>query len=181
MHQKATFLLNGLVLALLCNTVVSRSSNCTGTPLNQTSGGRNLQLDTEFGVLLLAAVNKERVSRGLSPLCMNMKLQSAAQKHSKDMASNNFMSHTGSNGSSMSKRVSAAGFKWTAVAENVAAGQIDVMAVMKAWMNSAGHRKNILSRKFNMLGCGYAYKARTNLKHFWTQNFGSGQLERCSL
>ncbi|ETI34614.1 hypothetical protein L914_18147 [Phytophthora nicotianae] len=187
-YQKTTFLLYGLIMALACHTAWSIETdaptaigNAVAQVHNTTNvTARHLQTQAGFQALLLAAVNKERAAVGLPSLCMNTKLQSAAQKHSNDMAANNFMSHTGSNGSSMSQRITASGFKWTAIAENVAAGQKDVTAVMKAWMNSAGHKKNILGSKYKMFGCGYAYNANTIYKRYWTQEFGTGT-ESCSM
>ncbi|EGZ30304.1 hypothetical protein PHYSODRAFT_472150 [Phytophthora sojae] len=129
---------------------------------------------------MLDAVNKQRAAAGLSKLCTNSKLQSAAQRHSDDMAAKDYMSHTGSDGSSMSARISDSGYSWTAIAENVAAGQTDVDAVMTAWMNSAGHRANILSSKVTMFGCAYAYNADSTYQHYWTQDFGAGSSESCS-
>ncbi|ETI40173.1 hypothetical protein F441_14243 [Phytophthora nicotianae CJ01A1] len=135
---------------------------------------------TGFQTLMLNAVNKQRIAYGLSKLCMNKKLQTAAQGHSTNMAAKNYMSHTGSNGSTMSQRITAAGYKWSACAENVAAGQTTVDAVVTAWMASSGHRANILSTKYTMFGCGYAYKSGTTYKHFWTQDFAYGSTESCS-
>ncbi|GMF11741.1 unnamed protein product [Phytophthora lilii] len=129
---------------------------------------------------MLDAVNKERTSRGLSKLCMNTKLQNAAQGHSNDMAEHNYMSHTGSDGSKMSQRIKAAGYDRTACGENVAAGHTSVEEVMTAWMASKRHRENILRPKFTMFGCGYAYSESSTYKHYWTQNFGTSKTEKCS-
>ncbi|KAG7401886.1 hypothetical protein PHYBOEH_009466 [Phytophthora boehmeriae] len=149
--------------------------------LNATTA-RNLQAysSTGFQTLMLNAVNKERTAQGLSKLCMNKKLQTAAQRHTTDMATKNYMSHTGSDGSSVSTRITAVGYKWSAVAENVAAGQTTVDAVMKAWMSSSGHKTNILNSKYTMFGCGYAYSSSSTYKHYWTQDFGAGTTESCS-
>ncbi|POM57653.1 Hypothetical protein PHPALM_37805 [Phytophthora palmivora] len=136
---------------------------------------------TGFQTLMLNAVNKQRTAYGLSKLCTNKKLQTASQGHSNDMAAKNYMSHTGSDGSTMSQRITAAGYKWSACAENVAAGQTTVDAVVTAWMASSGHRANILSTKYTMLGVGYAYKSGTTYKHYWTQDFGNGSTEKCSM
>ncbi|KAK1947035.1 Uncharacterized protein P3T76_001045 [Phytophthora citrophthora] len=188
---RATFLLFGLLVVLTCNSVSAIKTDTPpptaigeaiaqdSAPVNAT---RHLQTysTTGFQSLLLDAVNKERNARGLSSLCRSSKLQSSAQKHSNDMATNNFMSHTGSDGSSMSQRITAAGYDWTTIAENVAAGQKDVAAVMKSWMNSAGHKKNILSPNYKMFGCGYAYSSKSTYKHYWTQDFGAGSRESCS-
>ncbi|KAE8899505.1 hypothetical protein PF005_g3775 [Phytophthora fragariae] len=192
-HQKTVYLLIGLAVALVSNAtwaVEPSLPSAIGHPIAQEISSepsavnvttRNLQTysQTGFQSLLLAAVNKERAARGLSSLCMSSKLQSSAQKHSNDMAAKNYMSHTGSDGSSMSQRITATGFQWTDIAENVAAGQKDVAAVMKSWMNSAGHKQNILSKTYKMFGCGYAYSSKSTYKHYWTQDFGAGSGESC--
>ncbi|KAI9913874.1 hypothetical protein PsorP6_005209 [Peronosclerospora sorghi] len=79
---------------------------------------------------MLSAVNKQRVSVGLRPLFMNAKLQSAAQGHSNDMARNNFMGHGGTDGSTMSQRISRAGYEWSSVRENVAAGRTRIRTTL---------------------------------------------------
>ncbi|KAF4131473.1 Cysteine-rich secretory protein family [Phytophthora infestans] len=133
-----------------------------------------------FQTELLNAVNRERTAKGISPLCMNTKLQNAAQGHSNDMAAKDYMSHTGSDGSKMSQRIQRAGYDRTASGENVAAGHTTVQEVMTAWMNSPRHRDNILRKKFTMFGCGYAYSESSTYKHYWTQNFGRSNTEKCS-
>lgn len=128
---------------------------------------------------LLAAVNNERRKAGLPDLCLNAKLTSAAQKHSEDMASNGFMSHTGSDGSSLSTRVNRENFRWSGLAENVAAGQQTVEAVMSSWMNSSGHRRNILGN-YKFFGGGMARNPNARYGIYWTQVFGSGDQESCA-
>ncbi|KAI9917307.1 hypothetical protein PsorP6_012428 [Peronosclerospora sorghi] len=135
---------------------------------------------SDFPSLLLAAVNNERAAHGLPPLCMNTKLHSAAQKHSDDMAKNNFLSRIGSSGSSMSHRITASGFQWSAIAENVFAGQKDVVTVMNWLKRSADYEKNILSTTYKMFGCDYAYNPKSTHKHFWTLYFALGSTESCS-
>jgi len=122
---------------------------------------------------MLNAVNHERKQRGASALCYNSKLMNAAAVHSKDMARHSRMSHTGSDGSSASKRVTRAGYSWNRVAENVAMGQSSVSSVMRSWMNSAGHKRNILNSQYTMFG--YAKSGR-----YWTQVFGASSSESCS-
>ncbi|ETP44803.1 hypothetical protein F442_08680 [Phytophthora nicotianae P10297] len=142
---------------------------------------RRLQTYTQpsdYVNLMLERVNSERAAQGLSALCTNSKLQEAAQRHSDDQAANNFMDHTGSDGSRMSERVTDAGYDWRGLAENVAAGQVDVTEVMDAWMNSEGHRHNILG-DYTMLGTAYAYTPDGQYNHFWTQDFGRSDTEQC--
>ncbi|KAL3665536.1 hypothetical protein V7S43_009571 [Phytophthora oleae] len=134
---------------------------------------------SQYASSMLASVNAQRASQGLPPLCLNTKLMAASKGHSVDMASKNYMSHTGSDGSTMAMRVTATGYKWTRVGENVAAGQVNVAAVMKSWMNSPGHRANILG-DYTMLGTAYAYSSGSTYGHYWTQNFGKGSTESCN-
>ncbi|KAF4322025.1 hypothetical protein BBO99_00006696 [Phytophthora kernoviae] len=105
---------------------------------------------------------------------------SAAQGHSNDMATNNIFGHTGSDGSSMSERITAAGYVWQFAAENVAAGQVSVEAVMVSWMNSPGHRDNILNPSATMFGTALAINPGSTYVRYWTQNFASGSTESCS-
>ncbi|WP_414625148.1 CAP domain-containing protein [Calothrix sp. CCY 0018] len=116
-------------------------------------------------------VNNERRKAGLSPLRIHSRLNASAQAHSNDMARNNFMSHTGSDGSSMGDRIKRYGYNFRRAAENVAAGQSSPQDVMRSWMNSPGHRKNILNGNFRDIGVGYARGGRYGT--YWTQNFGA--------
>lgn len=133
---------------------------------------------SDYASLMLERVNLERRAQRLLPLCLNQKLQKAAQRHSNDQAANNFMDHIGSDNSSASQRITDARYEWRGIAENVAAGQIDVIEVMNAWMNSEGHRLNILG-DYTMLGVAYAYTSVGPYNHFWTQNFGLSNTEEC--
>merc|ERR1712226_658322 len=114
---------------------------------------------------MLTRVNKERADTGAPALCYNDKLIAAALTHSQDMADNNFFSHTGSDGSSAGDRATRAGYAWNGIAENIATGQTTVEQVMDAWMNSSGHKANILNPAYEHFGV-----ARVN--NLWTQVFG---------
>ncbi|RLN71031.1 hypothetical protein BBJ28_00022374 [Nothophytophthora sp. Chile5] len=138
---------------------------------------RSLQTD-DISTALLARVNQERVANDLPAVCWNSKLQAAAKRQSDDMAANDFLHHVGSDGSTVSSRITDAGYKWKAVAENVAAGQANVESVMDAWMNSTGHRMNILGN-YTMLGAAYAYNPDSTFTHYWTEDFGTGDTEEC--
>lgn len=142
---------------------------------------RGLKAEAEaadFFAAMLARVNAERAKIGKAKLCYNRKLQTAAQLHSEDQVRMNKMSHTGSDGSTLGSRVTAQGFKWNGIAENVAAGQRDVESVMNSWMNSDGHRRNVLG-DYKFFGMGYAYGASTSYKQYWTQNFANSNSESC--
>ncbi|MFI2345797.1 CAP domain-containing protein [Streptomyces sp. NPDC019443] len=121
---------------------------------------------------VLSLVNKERASAGCSPLTSNAKLTEAADDYSDVMARSGVMSHTGPDGSTMSSRVDAAGYLWSTLGENIARGQSDAAAVMDAWMNSPGHRANILNCSFKEIGIGVHFG---DGGPWWTQNFGASR------
>ena len=92
------------------------------------------------------ALNDFRRTEGLGSLTYSVALEQAARAHAEDMASQGLFSHTGSDGSTVSQRVSRTGYGWCTVAENIAMGQGDLAEVMAAWADSPGHRANMLSR-----------------------------------
>jgi uncharacterized protein YkwD len=117
---------------------------------------------------VLVLVNAEREKAGCAPLTENAKLTKAAQDHSQDMADHENMSHTGSDGSSMSDRLARVGYKFSTAGENVAYGYNSPESVMDGWMNSAGHKANILNCAFKEIGIGLAQPG-----YYWTQDFGT--------
>ncbi|WEM45542.1 CAP domain-containing protein (plasmid) [Photobacterium sp. DA100] len=98
-------------------------------------------------------------------------LESAAIRHSSDMANNGFMSHTGSDGSSPEDRINATGYSWSTWGENVAAGQKSIDAVMAAWMKSEGHCKNIMNGNVTEMGAAFVENPDTQYGIYWTQVF----------
>jgi uncharacterized protein YkwD len=105
-------------------------------------------------------------------LTLDTRLRCSARSHSKDMGTKNYMSHTGSDGSTFVQRINQAGYTWTAIGENIAAGQTTPGAVVNGWMKSTGHCTNIMNSKYKHLGVGYYYAGTSTYKHYWTQNFG---------
>ncbi|MBW5485605.1 CAP domain-containing protein [Streptomyces bambusae] len=134
------------------------------------SGGSGGTVNSDAESRVLALVNKERAAAGCGALSMNSKLSAAARGYSDTMARSGVMSHTGPDGSTMTSRVEAAGYKWSNLGENIARGQADADAVMNAWMNSSGHRANILNCAFKEIGIG-VHKGDGG--PWWTQNFGA--------
>jgi uncharacterized protein YkwD len=108
----------------------------------------------------------------VAPLTVDARLRCAARVHSRDMGTNNFMSHTGSNGSTPWQRITSAGYTYTRAAENVAAGYGTPSAVVAGWMSSTGHCNNIMDARLLHLGVGYFYAPNSTYKHYWTQDFG---------
>ncbi|WP_431771378.1 CAP domain-containing protein [Streptomyces cucumeris] len=119
---------------------------------------------------IVALVNKERAKVGCKPVTVDAKLTKAAQAHSEDMAEHSNMSHTGSDGSSPDDRIERAGYSWSTYGENVAYGYSSPESVMDGWMNSSGHKANILNCDFKEIGVGHAQPG-----HYWTQDFGTAR------
>ncbi|WP_322747034.1 CAP domain-containing protein [Streptomyces fagopyri] len=119
---------------------------------------------------VVALVNRARGKAGCSPVTLNAKLSKAARRHSADMAGHRNMSHRGSDGSGPGRRITRAGYDWSAYGENVAYGYSTAAAVMAAWMSSPGHRRNILTCGFTEIGVGLAQPGS-----YWTQDFGTGR------
>jgi uncharacterized protein YkwD len=116
--------------------------------------------------------NQERAENGLSGLSLNGDLVASARAHSADMAAQDYFDHPGLDGSSPGDRIAATGYEAWRWGENIAAGYTTPETVVDAWMNSAGHRANILSESFCDIGVGYAYDDDSTYGHYWTQNFG---------
>ncbi|MEU6772013.1 CAP domain-containing protein [Streptomyces sp. NPDC046759] len=117
---------------------------------------------------VLKLVNQERAKVGCSPLAANSSLTTLAESFSDDMAARGFFDHTDPDGKTPWDRASAAGITDLG-GENIARGQADAAAVMEAWMNSPGHRANILNCDFKTLGVGVHFGAGGP---WWTQDFG---------
>ncbi|MET7596849.1 CAP domain-containing protein [Streptomyces sp. NPDC005481] len=119
---------------------------------------------------VLALTNAERTSAGLRPLAADARLTEAAQAHSTDMAVRGFYSHTSPEGREPWDRAAAAGSGHRSVGENIACGQRFPTEVVRGWMNSPGHRANILKPAFTHLGVGFAGGGPAGT--YWTQLFG---------
>jgi uncharacterized protein YkwD len=105
---------------------------------------------------------------GARPVAWNTQLVSAANGHSLDMAENNFFDHRNLRGEKPSQRVDAAGYKWRGVAENIAAGMFNSNTVMKGWMDSPGHCRNIMDPSFTEIGVACMGKAGSYYGEYWT-------------
>ncbi|MFI5864853.1 CAP domain-containing protein [Streptomyces sp. NPDC051546] len=117
---------------------------------------------------VLTLVNQERAQAGCGPVRANPPLAALAGAFSKDMAVRGFFDHTDPDGNTPWDRATKAGISGMG-GENIARGQGDAVAVMKAWMNSPGHKANILNCEFRTLGVG-EYNAAGG--PWWTQDFG---------
>ncbi|MTE21187.1 CAP domain-containing protein [Streptomyces sp. TRM43335] len=141
----------------------SAASRQSVTPVSPTT---DAEAAAEAEVLRL--VNLERAEAGCRPLTADPELAELAGRFSRDMAARGFFSHTGPDGDTPWDRAEAAGIDNLA-AENIARGQANAQSVMDAWMDSPGHRANILNCDYRTLGVG-AHFAEGG--PWWTQNFG---------
>jgi uncharacterized protein YkwD len=115
-------------------------------------------------------VNTARADAGCGPVHADPRLDSAALAHSEDMIARDYFSHTTPDGVSPWDRAKAAGYD-VPTGENIALGQPDAAAVMDAWMNSEGHRANILNCSSKAVGMGLATDSGGT--PYWTQMFGA--------
>lgn len=115
--------------------------------------------------------NGERARAGLPPLARDPLLAAAAQAHCADMVARDFYSHTSPDGSRPWDRAAAAGSARRTIGENIACGQRSAAEVVRGWMNSPGHRANILKPDFTHIGVGFAGGGRSGT--YWTQLFGA--------
>ena len=118
---------------------------------------------------VLRLVNVERTKRGLKPLTLNIKLSNVATLKSQDMINKNYFSHTSPTYGSPFDMMKQFGISYTAAAENIAKGQKTPAQVVNAWMNSSGHRANILNANYTELGVGIAKSSNGTI--YWTQMF----------
>jgi len=117
--------------------------------------------------------NAERAKAGCPALTIDARLASAALLHTEEMARNRKLAHEGANGSTPGDRATAAGYTWSAVGENIAAGQPTPAAAVASWMSSDGHRRNILNCAYLNIGIGYRHTPADRFGHYWTQLFAA--------
>jgi uncharacterized protein YkwD/stress response protein SCP2 len=120
---------------------------------------------------VVALTNSERTRAGLRPLAVDALLTNAAQAHSADMVARAFYSHTSPDGSEPWHRAAAAGSTRRTIGENIACGQRSAAEVVQGWMDSPGHRANILKPDFTHIGVGFAGGGSAGT--YWTQLFGA--------
>lgn len=116
---------------------------------------------------VIAATNAERAEVGCGPVRADSRLTAAAQAHAADMSARGYFSHTDRDGQDSADRIHDAGFSGSATGENIAYGQDSAAEVMAAWMDSTGHRGNILDCDYDRIGVGYDSRG-----DYWVQDFG---------
>ncbi|MDP1421499.1 CAP domain-containing protein [Peribacillus simplex] len=118
---------------------------------------------------VLSLVNEERSKSGLPSLEMDSDISNVAILKSEDMRDNNYFNHTSPSYGSPFDMMKSFGISYEYAGENIAAGQPSADAVMKSWMNSPGHKANILNKNYTHIGIGYVTGGKYT--HYWTQQF----------
>ncbi len=151
------------VTAVAAAPAMANAAGCAGADRTPAQLGKR---DATRATLCL--LNRERAASGLRRLRLDGKLGRAAQGHARDMVAKHYFAHNSRSGASFSTRIKRTGWtrsrrSWT-VGENIAWGSGSLStprAIVRGWMNSAGHRANILSRSFRLIGIGIAKGAPT--------------------
>ncbi len=161
---------------------ISRSGNQWRLVLARPMASAQLGDARSAGQALLAQVNAARARSRMCggkrfaaarPLTWSAALGSAAQQHSRSMATRDYFSHQDPNGDSPFDRARAAGYKGRQVGENIAAGQGSPSQAMESWLASPGHCANLMSPRFTHVGAAYASQTRSENGIYWTMMFGA--------
>ncbi|PLS02442.1 CAP domain-containing protein [Neobacillus cucumis] len=140
-------------------------------PVQQSTAGTTNTTQTSstlsaFEQKVVDLTNQERAKNGLPALKADTTLSKMAHEKARDMSANNYFSHTSPTYGSPFDMMKKFGITYSYAGENIAMGQQTPQEVVNAWMNSEGHRKNILSPNFNYIGVGYVAQG-----NYWVQDF----------
>ena len=174
------------LLLVVCATLVIQSSPAVRAAgphrimvpvaIQNACVGRAVPTDTRWSLIereAVAEINCRRQAVQCPPLILNQQLTVAADRHSKDMAAGNFLSHTGSDKSTAEQRIVAAGYYPSRkIGENLAVGYPTAEMVVQAWYDSPGHKANMLDCAFRDTGISLEINNATQWKYFWTNTFG---------
>jgi LysM repeat protein len=129
---------------------------------------------------VLSLVNQARSNAGLTPLTMNSLLVNAAQRHSNDMAAGNFLSHTGSDGSSVGNRITQTGYSWSSAGENILY-RFDESAsgAFNQWWNSPPHQANMMNATYCDIGIAHTYNSSAG-RWYYTMVLGRQSGQTCT-
>lgn len=168
MKHKLLSFLAGTVIAL--TGVAAPSLYSHSEPMTASAAVYASDETENYARTVAELVNSERAKQGLPALKYSLTLSQAAQTRAEETVQ--LFSHTRPNGSSCFTVLKEQGISYTAAGENIAYGQKTPAAVMNAWMNSSGHRANILSKSFDHIGIGVVYRNGT---YYWSQMFAASK------
>jgi uncharacterized protein YkwD len=153
-----------VTLMALASAATAHARGCTYAHTTIHSASR-----AQLRHAVLCLVNRERSARRLPSMVANGRLDRSAQGWTNEMVTHRDFTH----GADFASRISAVGFNWSNVAENIAAGFQTPASVVRAWMRSTGHCQNILSPVYRMVGTGVSTGAPGGSdRGTWTQDFG---------
>lgn len=153
----------------------SENDNITSTPSEggssngSSNNGQTSSAPSGYASEVFDLVNQQRSTNSQSALTYSTEASKVAQAKAEDMAANNYFSHTSPTYGSAFDMLKANGVSYSSAGENIAKGQTSPSSVMKAWMNSSGHRANILSSSYRSVGIGCAADSSGTL--YWVQVF----------
>jgi uncharacterized YkwD family protein len=147
------------------------SQTVTSKPVQQSTAGTSSAKQTTgtlsaFEQQVVDLTNSERAKNGLPALKVDPTLSKMAHEKARDMSANNYISHTSPTYGSPFDMMKQFGITYNYAGENIAMGQQTPQEVVNAWMNSAGHRANILNANYNYIGVGYVAQG-----NYWVQDF----------
>ncbi|EGT3755903.1 TPA: sporulation protein [Clostridioides difficile] len=147
----------------------NNNSDSTNKPDDNNNSGSTSESFSAYQKEVVDLVNIERAKAGLNPLTLDSSISNVATKKSQDMIDNNYFSHNSPTYGSPFDMLKKFGISYKTAGENIAMGQKTPKEVVNAWMNSEGHRKNIMNPNFSKIGVGVAQKSVGSI--YWTQIF----------
>ncbi|MCC0643095.1 sporulation protein [Clostridioides sp. ZZV14-6150] len=147
----------------------NNNSDSTNKPEDNNNSGSTTGNFSAYQKEVVDLVNVERSKAGLNPLTLDADVSNVATKKSQDMIDNNYFAHNSPTYGSPFDMLKKFGISYKTAGENIAMGQKTPKEVVNAWMNSEGHRKNILNPNYSKIGVGVAQKSGGSI--YWTQIF----------
>ena len=133
--------------------------------------------DRAAAAAMANAVNFVREYHGLAPLALDIDLSRAAQNHAEELARRGELSHRGLDGSRLAARLRGVAYPYSLAAENLAAGPIEADGAVILWLDSPGHRRNLLLEGVTTIGVGYARapSPEDRFRHYWVLVLAAGR------
>lgn len=177
----ATTILMAMILAaavaLSLSAVQPRTADAADTVTVTGCTGTSVVLDLNEKAML-DLHNKQRATKGLKALCVHPALQKAAEAHSQDMIDKDYFTHNSQDGTTFAQRIKREGYNYRTAGENIAWGSGSLGSpdnIFKGWMNSSGHKANIMNKSYREVGIGAVagtYKSYAGAT-MWTADFGA--------
>lgn len=140
----------------------------------QRASKREADEEEKFVQQVVELTNRARAKAGVPPLKLQETLCTAARWMAQDMATQDYFDHTDHQGRKITERFRDFGYRgYHYIGENIAAGQQTPEQVVTEWLNSPGHRHNLLSPNFSEIGIGYVFQRDSRLRRYWVQDFGA--------